>query len=351
MSQPLNTTGNPTFDVPLRTQLISDALGPWYIAVIVFTILYGMSTVQSILYFQRSGKDPLPLKLTMVTVWCVAEVGSLIHAKTSSRLLNSGLLGVVIYSGWAMFVVNAYAVPVVANTASWALAVWYLLAGISDLLVYSVLIGIVWTMADKKTWLLWVLITPSLPGYAGIIAYTYFSFNNIAAISEKRNAWTWYLPYVAHAFIDIVLCVTLTTKLIKMHTGYKNSDFVIRILVTWSVNSGFLASTLIITSIILYAVEPQSNVCKTVASSLSQVVLNSLLALLNTREYRQRILNERHRELKLSITPLPEVSMQFAPNVVIPTNTTNTCTTSVVPQTGLDDMDDMFVSGNVTKTV
>ncbi len=31
MSQPLNTTGNPTFDVPLRTQLISDALGPWYI--------------------------------------------------------------------------------------------------------------------------------------------------------------------------------------------------------------------------------------------------------------------------------------------------------------------------------
>ncbi|KAI0087305.1 hypothetical protein BDY19DRAFT_244850 [Irpex rosettiformis] len=243
-TQLTNTTDGSIPDAAMRAFIVNNVLGPEYFAVIIFVLLYGMSTVQAILYFQRSQEDHWVRKCTIVAAW----------------LLNTALVSIIIYSGFCSLVSSAFGIPsTITSAKSWTLAMWYLLAGISDLMVYSVMIHIVWTMAGKKIWLLCALVTPSVPGFAGILAYTYISLNDPSATSKKSNAWTWYLPYIAHAIIDVVLCVALTTKLIKMHTGFKNSNFVIRILVMWSVNSGFLASTLIITSIILYAVDPQSS--------------------------------------------------------------------------------------------
>lgn len=33
--------------------------------------------------------------------------------------------------------------------------------------------------------------------------------------------WAWQLPFIAHAFVDLLVCVTLTARLLKMHTGLR----------------------------------------------------------------------------------------------------------------------------------
>ncbi|KAI0087304.1 hypothetical protein BDY19DRAFT_244656 [Irpex rosettiformis] len=284
---------------PQRALIAKDVLGPLYIAIVTFAMLYGVSTVQAVLYYQHCQKDSTFFKCIILGLW----------------FLDTSLFGVLIYAGWYTFVTDSGAFPALLNTMSWILGLWYTMAGICDLVISCVMIWMAWSLAGKKTWLLILMVVPVAISLAGFIDMSSLSFRNPLSVPAKHNAWAWQLPFVCHAFVDMVVCVTITTQLIKMYTGFKNSDFIIRLLIVWSVNSGLLASALSVASIIT------SFSCDTVASVLSKVMFNSLLGLLNTREYRKRIISGRAGELRVSLAPTAPASVSIGPLPILRTST------------------------------
>ena len=106
--------------------------------------LYGISTVQAVLYYQHSHKDGVLLKCVVsnlrtnwylisplnLNIGCVSRFsacGAVLHTWsiqvcaewTSLRLLDTGLFGVLIYAGWLIFVGDSGAFPALLGNQSW----------------------------------------------------------------------------------------------------------------------------------------------------------------------------------------------------------------------------------------
>ncbi|KAI0767925.1 hypothetical protein BC629DRAFT_876996 [Irpex lacteus] len=219
LTSPYNTSSSLDLST-LRESRIDTVLGPLYISVMLFSMLYGILTVQVVLYYQRCKKDRSFLRCTAPGYWVIRR----------SHLL------------WLVCICNrACQLPGYRTYAMDCRTLVHCI-GVNETVVCSIMMWMAWTLSSKKKWLYVVMIIPAMAAFAGFIGYSVISFRNPTAIAEKSNSWTWYLPFAGHAFVDIIICIALTTSLIKMHTGLRKSDFVVRLLVVWFLNSGFLAS-------------------------------------------------------------------------------------------------------------
>ncbi|KAI0767926.1 hypothetical protein BC629DRAFT_1725292, partial [Irpex lacteus] len=233
---------SPYLGAVIHTAIAHTILGPLYIAIVIFTTLYGVSTVQAVIYYQKGHKDSLLLRLTVLALW----------------LSDTGLLGVVIYCGCR----RQY--DVLGTTTEQLdpyriLGLWYTVAGLSDVMTCCIMIWMAWRLADKNMWLLSIMVVPTVAAFgppSGFFAYSFLCFRKPLTLANKSNA---------------TCQVTHWTS---------NLRFVIRLLVIWFVNAGSLQALKHISSISQY----------TLCCFHRSIAFNSLLGLLNTREYRQEIL-------------------------------------------------------------
>jgi FlaA1/EpsC-like NDP-sugar epimerase len=85
--------------------------------------------------------------------------------------------------------------------------------------------------------------------------------------------------------IDVFITVMMSWALYRKRTGFKRTDSMIMTLMAYTINSGFLVTVLGTGMTISFAVAPGSLIWVAFSFVMSKCYINSLLAMLNSRDY------------------------------------------------------------------
>ncbi|PIL27491.1 hypothetical protein GSI_10642 [Ganoderma sinense ZZ0214-1] len=254
---------------------LNDTLGAAFLGTIATSCFYGITIVQTYIYFKRSGRDSLFLRFLVFSLW----------------LLDSLHLALVVHAIYYYAVTNFSDARVLA-VPTWSILAQIVVTGVSDLTVR----GLVPTVSYTLTFPLMIIeraassviefggAVSSLTVFGGSIAFAVKSFGvpTFAAFSEIADIL--YVSLGAGVVADMLIAGAMTVVLIKCRTGFSKTDSVIRTLIIYSINTGALTGLCALLCLVTYATMPDNFIFIAFYFVLPKLFLNSLLATLNARE-------------------------------------------------------------------
>ncbi|TBU36207.1 hypothetical protein BD309DRAFT_778472, partial [Dichomitus squalens] len=96
-------------------------------------------------------------------------------------------------------------------------------------------------------------------------------------------SWALYTGLAAESAVDLIVAISQCVLLRKFETGIRSTDSVIRVLMTYSINTGLLTSFCAIGAVASFAAAPRKFIYFAFYFALSKLYVNSLLATLNAR--------------------------------------------------------------------
>ncbi|KAH9850485.1 hypothetical protein C2E23DRAFT_312878 [Lenzites betulinus] len=245
---------------------LDDTLGAAFIGHFVTTLLYGITTLQAFMYYKRNGKDSSILKLAVLVIWIVDS-------------LHAGLITGAIY--W--YCITNFTNLLAVQKPIWPIPTMIIVSNISNSIVRGIFGYRLWKLSNHN----WVM--PAIIAFFSVfivVDATYFSvklysiplYSDISAFS-----WSLYLGLSVEATVDLIVAITQCLLLKGFETGIRRTDMVIRVLITYTINTGILTSLCAFGALVAYAADPTKFIYFAFYFALSKLYVNSLLATLNAR--------------------------------------------------------------------
>ncbi|KAH8994330.1 hypothetical protein EDB86DRAFT_3168474 [Lactarius hatsudake] len=254
-------TGSPVVD-------IRNSFGAAFVGLLVSTTLLGLTIAQTCIYFWNyRNRDPKPLKFFVAFVTFIDALHTIIcaYAIYWYLVLNFGNVDNLQYGMWAM---NA---QVVLSTVIF----------VSVQLYYA-----------RRVYILsQSLISPIIIVVLVFIAAFFASFFLAKEIALKRfsyfhsSTWMSYIALSSATVGDILIATSMCWSLYRRRTGFARTDSVIMTSMAYSINSGLLTGLLSLASSISIVVSPSSMIWLAFFWAMSKCYVNSLLAMLNSRDH------------------------------------------------------------------
>ncbi|KAI0337293.1 hypothetical protein BDW22DRAFT_1364274 [Trametopsis cervina] len=134
---------------------------------------------------------------------------------------------------------------------------------------------------------------------------------------RRHVAWMFYVTFSLQAFADIAIMVSLCTILLRQHSTVRKTRSVIGLLVFYSVNTCLLTSSIGVAAVVTNAVLPNKFYWQGLTVMLPKLMLNSLLAMLNTRDSMRKKMMPTTGALSIHLTQLgrDRYSLEYRTNV------------------------------------
>ncbi|KAH9036943.1 hypothetical protein EDB85DRAFT_2142733 [Lactarius pseudohatsudake] len=116
--------------------------------------------------------------------------------------------------------------------------------------------------------------------YLTAMAFTLKRFSDV-----HTSVWPSYVALGAVALADGLVAASMCWSLYRRKTGFAKTDSIILTLMAYSINSGLLTGILGITATICFIILPTTMVWLAFSWAMSKCYVNSLLAMLNSRDY------------------------------------------------------------------
>ncbi|CAL1710997.1 unnamed protein product [Somion occarium] len=246
--------------------LLRTALGPLLIGGLVSTALYGVTCIQTFVYFQKSEGDRLLLKTLISTLWLL---------DTLDVVLN----GHILYH----YLVTNFANPFALTSPVWSLVLHVSITAITNFLVRGMFTRRVFRLSQGN-WILTVFITAvSLLDLVCSVVVTVMAFHDTFAELMQLSTLL-YLDFAAVFSADASIAVSLCYYLRVNRTGVRKTDSLINILMLYTVNTGLLTALDASAGLIMFAVMPNNLMYVAFYLQLSKLYVNAYLASLNARE-------------------------------------------------------------------
>ncbi|KAL0945449.1 hypothetical protein HGRIS_000940 [Hohenbuehelia grisea] len=248
----------------LKLQLDSK-LGAAFLGNLAAAIFYGVTSVQTFLYFRSNSRDTFAFKALIFFLWIL-----------------DGVHLAFITHGLYYYMVSNFANPVALLVPTWSVLAQVYITCISDLIIRAIFTRRVFVLSSRK-WLLIVIIaifslTTAVTGSlfaATAENKTFFALNDIS--------WILYTALSSGVAADCFIAVSLVFFLLQARTGFEKTDSLVNTLMAYTINTGLFTTLCQIACLITYAVWPMEFIFMGVYFSLSALYLNSLLATLNAR--------------------------------------------------------------------
>ncbi|KAI0346070.1 hypothetical protein BDW22DRAFT_716459 [Trametopsis cervina] len=270
---------------------LDNSLGVIVVAHMLVAVFYGATTVQTFIYHQRSQRDPNWLRFSVLFLWILDSVqfGFAVH---------------VVYFFCVTNFANPPALDIIPSLSAYAIT-----GCIGDLVVTGLFAQRLWKITSK-IWLIWPIVIAEMASLAGVIALAVLSLKHPSSSYFNRiGRWTWYLSFIPQAISDVIIAVALTTSLLRMRTGFASTNSVIHLVVLYTVNTCLVTSAVGVTVVITYATEPGKLYYLGLAAMLPKLMLNSLLGMLNSREYLKDVVYRSSAEpVSIHLSRFPESS-------------------------------------------
>jgi len=256
---------------------IQNTYGCVFIGLVISIMLFGMTVLQTWIYFWQYGsRDPKGLKLLVTIIFLLDTLHTTlcIYSLYWYLILNFGNVENLGYNMWAMNVqvdINAL--------VDYMVQLYY--AGRVHIVGKSIIIPIIIVVLSTNTLALG------------------FVFTVRAATLKSWSRYRSLIPVTciglgSGVVADILIAFSMYWFLYHKRTGFAKTDSMIMTLITYSINSGLLTSLLTIAVLISFATAPFSMVWQLFFWPMGKFYANSLLAMLNSRDrVRERLTTDK----------------------------------------------------------
>ncbi|KLO13110.1 hypothetical protein SCHPADRAFT_940682 [Schizopora paradoxa] len=251
--------------------LLADTFGSAYIGAMVALALYGITTLQTYLYFNYYPNDNWGLKSLVAVVW-IAET------------VQIALVNRFMY----IYLIDNFGNPLALIQGHWTLYVSIIFNVFIASIVQIYFATRIHTLA-KKYWLtalISIFILAHIAfGIETVVRIFQFKFFTDLPKIEFNSA----LPFAITAVIPDVLISASLCFFLKNGkdniAGIRSTEVMINLLIKYAVNRALLTSAAAILELILYAVLPNTFAFLAVDFCIGKLFANTLLGTLNARKY------------------------------------------------------------------
>lgn len=240
--------------------------GRTFIGLVVSAILFGVTVLQTFLYYRNYPKDSKLIK------WMVAILWILDAAQLS-------LSTVTIY--W--YLVTNFNNPEALARTFWSMNVQTDCNGLIGLIVECFFARRVWLLSRNYI-LTGAIILLSCVHFALGIVFTIDSFLLPSANDFNQLIWVTSAGLGSAAAADLLIASSLCYYLLKSRTGFSRTDSLITTLTLYSLTTGLITGVIASLVVVTFAVVPADYIWEAFFWLLGKFYVNSLLATLNSRD-------------------------------------------------------------------
>ncbi|EGN96127.1 hypothetical protein SERLA73DRAFT_185689 [Serpula lacrymans var. lacrymans S7.3] len=251
---------------------LGPTLGALFIAFIISTLLYGVTSAQTFIFFKRGAHNGRNYKAIVTVLWILHTLHFIFishsthyYAVTSHG--NFDALGTPIWSLFAQMLPTILTVGVVQYV--WTMRIWTLsnsprrtpvAISMCLLVLLDVVFTIVWFIKhiNESTW------------------------------ADIHHDWIIFCSFSLVAFNDILATFLLCVTLHRSKNGIRETDNLISTLMAYALNTGLLTSLVSIAMIILIFLTPLQLYYIALYIIIGGLYANALLALLNWKTLQAR---------------------------------------------------------------
>ncbi|EIW53013.1 uncharacterized protein TRAVEDRAFT_53430 [Trametes versicolor FP-101664 SS1] len=278
-------------DAEMMSELVSvqltTTLGSVFLGFACTCVLYGITSLQTWMYFDYDFKDEPMLSRTVLFLWILDTLQVLFLAITVYRNV----------------VVDFGNLPALL-TPTWSLAAMVIL--VSNLIVRAIFGMRIWKLSGGH-WFIPVCIVNVLSLFVlgdGI----FFAVKGLSVPTLFEVHWSFYTGFSAEVVADTIITVSQCMLLVRMKTGFERTDSLISVMMRYSINTGLLTSICAILVLITYSTQPNNFVYMAFYFVYSKLYVNSLLATLNAR--RSRLMRQNLGVQRVAATSVTDMTFK-----------------------------------------
>ncbi|KAI0340052.1 hypothetical protein BDW22DRAFT_436024 [Trametopsis cervina] len=277
--------------------------------------LYGITTVQTFIYHQHRERDPITLRYSVYLLWIIDtfQFICMLHITYFYCVKNFG---------------NIFGL----NDIPWTWPAFTFTSVLNGLLVTGWYAHRLWKLS-RNIWVILVIGTAAVLTFVGGIALSVLTVENPTILAYVQIAqWPWYLWVSSQIVSDVTITVSLTVSLLRRKTGFSRTGSIINLIIMYSL------STCLITRCVKFEysgpmflpcscrMNPSAtNIAMLVTGNVvpgrfyhvglavlsPKLTLNSLLAMLNTRNFlRSKIYHDNSEPVSIHLSRLPDSSAE-----------------------------------------
>ncbi|EGN94815.1 hypothetical protein SERLA73DRAFT_143687 [Serpula lacrymans var. lacrymans S7.3] len=314
------------------SQSLADNLGAVFIGVIFSSILFGITNLQTYIYYCRYPKDWYIHKISIGILWALDAVHLALTVDAVYQYLINGFgnvlaLLVIVWSFKLQIAVNIVIILFVQSL--YAMRIWKLGRGHRHTLLPCLVTFVV------------------VAGYVVGILLVIETFRMTTWAELDTISWAIYASFATSTGVDFVIAAVMCYYLHKSKSGFTGSENIINRLMQYTLSSGLVTSACSMSALIAYALMPTNLIFLAIEFSLTKLYINSFLAMLNARQN----IRERDR-LSISLSKLrssnyrgglslPSASTSFAsPSTPVGGTFDQSIKIQTIPESPMDSKDD-----------
>ncbi|KAG2151810.1 hypothetical protein BD769DRAFT_4554 [Suillus cothurnatus] len=251
---------------------LGNTFGALFIGVIFAAILFGLSNIQALFYFQtHRGTGISFYKLAVAWLWTLDSlhlflIVHCVYYYLVAHYADVSVLTEIVWSFKLQIVINV--IVIYGVHLLYFHRIWIVGKGRSRVL--PIVVGVIVTLGSGvAVALIWAI-------------YQCHVFSDLIKIE-----WATFMSLSTVAFVDFVIASSLCYLLATSRTGFASTDSMITKLMAYIINTGCLTSVCSLTIIITCAVMPHNFIFLGIDFLIAKLYVNSFLALLNARCYLQ----------------------------------------------------------------
>ncbi|KAI0782711.1 hypothetical protein C8Q75DRAFT_493720 [Abortiporus biennis] len=246
---------------------LNNTFGAVLIGLVVVAIFYGITCVQTYIYYITFPNDGPVLKSLIAFLW----------------ILDSLQLALVTHMLYHYLIKN-YGNPSELGIIVWSFPTGTIITTImNDGIIRCIYARRIWTLTKNK-WSTGIVLVLTLAVVAGWIATSVHVFQSKTFEGLARIRTLISVCYSGVAFTDSVIAVILCANLLSRRSGFKKTDSQLQTLIKYAIHTALLTSIVAIASLITFLAMPHNLIYVATLITLPKLFLNSLLATLNARE-------------------------------------------------------------------
>jgi len=265
---------------------LDNTLGAAFIGNIVAAVLYGITCLQTFVYYKKGKGDQAWFKAIIYFLW----------------FLDTFHLALITHALY-FYLITSYANPLTLLFPTWSILSQVYVTCVSDLIVRVIYARRVWMISRNVFIALLVVVTSTVALSAGI-AFASLAFKGKTFASLTHISYLMYTALGSAVVADIIIASALCTSLARSRTGFKKTDSMVTVLMLYAINSSVLTTVCSAACFVTYTIWPEQFTFIGIYFCLSKLIFNSLLAMLNGRSSLKRMVSG----LSLSDIPSPRTA-------------------------------------------
>ncbi|KAI0650118.1 hypothetical protein C8Q79DRAFT_901378 [Trametes meyenii] len=259
-----------------RTRLAT-TLGPTFLGFAGTCMLYGITSLQTWMYFNYDFKDEHSLRGSVLT--------------SAFRFLDTLHMSFLTASMYQYVVIDFGNIPAML-APNWCAHDSIFRANrvvlVTNLIVRAIFGMRVWRLSGGH-WFMPVFVVNVLSLF--VLDFAVKGLSVRVLVEVHHFSWSFYAGLGAEVVADAIVAASQCLLLVRMRTGLARTDSLIALMMRYSINTGLLTSICAALILVTFTAQPETFIYFAFYFIYSKLYVNSLLATLNAR--RTRVL---HRE-------------------------------------------------------